>query len=138
MAVGAVRIHVRLTNGADEVLVRTGQLRPEDVRSYEGEALVDTGAVKSVIPVFVMQKLGLPAIERTPVQYADGRVEVVEMTGPITVRIYDRRSNEDAYVLGDEILIGQTALESMDLHVDCLNQKLIPNPKHPDRPVLRV
>jgi hypothetical protein len=54
------------------------------------------------------------------------------------VRIYDRSSNEDAYVLGDEILIGQTALESMDLDVDCLNQTLIPNPKNPDRPVLRV
>ena len=135
---GAVRVHVRLTNASDEVLVRTGQLRPEDVRSYEGDALVDTGAVKSVIPGAVMQKLGLPPIESAPVQYADGRMELVDMTGPITVRIYARRSNEDAYVLGDEILSGQTALESMDLHVDCLNQRLIPNPKHPDRPVLRV
>ena len=135
---GAVKVHVRLTNGADEVLVRTGQLSPQDVRSYEGDALVDTGAVKSVIPAFVMQKLGLPAIEKTPVKYADGRVEIVEKTGPITVRIHERSSNEDAYVLGDEILIGQTALESMDLHVDCLNQRLIPNPKNPDRPVLRV
>jgi clan AA aspartic protease len=138
MKVGAVRVHVRLTNGVDEGLVRTGELQPNDVRSFEGDALVDTGAVKSVIPAFVMQALGLQASERTPVQYADGRVESVEMTGPITIRIHDRRSNEDAYVLGDEILIGQTALESMDLHVDCLNQKLIPNPKHPDRPVLRV
>jgi predicted aspartyl protease len=138
MRVGAVRVHVRLTNGIDEGLVRTGQLQQEDVRTYEGEALVDTGAVKSVIPAYVMQTLGLPAIERTPVQYVDGRVEMVEMTGPITMRIYGRRSNEDAYVLGDEILTGQTALESMDLHVDCLNQRLIPNPKHPDRPVLRV
>ena len=138
MKVGAVRVHVRLANGADEVLVRTGQLHPKDVRSFEGEALVDTGAVKSVIPAFVMQKLGLLAIEKTPVQYADGRVELVEMTGPLTIRIDDRRSNEDAYVLGDEILIGQTALESMDLHVDCLNQRLLPNPKNPDRPVLRV
>jgi clan AA aspartic protease len=138
MKVGAVRVHVRLSNGSDEALVRTGQLQPQDVRNFEGEALVDTGAVKSVIPAFVMQQLGLTAIERTPVQYADGRVESVEMTGPITVRIEGRRSNEDAYVLGDEILIGQTALESMDLHVDCLNQRLIPNPKHPDRPVLRV
>ena len=135
---GAVRVRVRLTNGVDEGLVRTGQLRPEDVRSFDGEALVDIGAVKSVIPGYVMVKLGLPAIEETSVQYADGRTEMVEMTGPITMRISDRRSNEDAYVLGDEILIGQTALESMDLHVDCLGQRLIPNPKHPDRPVLRV
>jgi clan AA aspartic protease len=138
MRLGAVRVHVRLTNGSDEFLVRTGQLKPEDVRSYEDEALVDTGAVKSVIPRAVMQKLGLPPIESKRVQYADGRTELVDMTGPITVWIFDRRSNEDAYVLGDEILIGQTALESMDLHVDCLNQRLIPNPKHPDQPVLRV
>ena len=48
----AVRVKVKLTNGSDEVLARTGQLRPEDIRSYEGEGLVATGAVDNVIPGF--------------------------------------------------------------------------------------
>ena len=92
---------------------------------------MDTGAVKCVVPTAVMRQLGLTSVEKSPVKYPDGRVEFVEKTGPITVRIQGRQSNEDAYVLGDEILIGQTALESMDLRVDCLNQTLIQNPEHP-------
>lgn len=41
-------------------------------------------------------------------------------------------------VLGDEVIVGQLVLESMDLRVDCGNQQVIPNPKHPDGPVFRV
>jgi hypothetical protein len=41
-------------------------------------------------------------------------------------------------VLGDEVIIGQTILEVLDLQVDCRNQKLIPNPAHPDQPVVKI
>ena len=135
---GAVRVNIRLTNGADEALVRTGQLRLEDIRGYEGEALVDPGSVETVIPATVMKQLGLPAMDRISVKYADGRNEVVDKAAPLMVYLLDRHAVGEALVLGDEILIGQTILESMDLHVDCYNQRLIPNPKHPDRPTFRV
>jgi hypothetical protein len=45
---------------------------------------------------------------------------------------------EEALVLGDEVLIGQTVLEKPDLFVDCQGQRLVPNPAHPDRPVAKV
>jgi ABC transporter substrate binding protein len=45
---------------------------------------------------------------------------------------------EDAMMLGDEVLIGQTALEKLDLFVDGVNQRLVPNPAHPDQPVSKV
>ena len=136
MKMGAVRVQVRLVNGIDEGLSRSGQLRPEDVRSYEGEALVDTGAMDNVIPVSVMNRLGLQAVDHIGVRYADGRRETVDKVAPITMYLLDRRATAEALVLGDEILIGQIALESLDLHVDCLNQRLIPN--HPEGPVFRV
>ena len=41
-------------------------------------------------------------------------------------------------VLGDEILIGQTVLEKTDLLVDCTRQQLVPNPAHPNQPVMKV
>lgn len=41
-------------------------------------------------------------------------------------------------MLGDEILIGQTALEKLDLLVDCCKQRVIPNPAHPNQPVSKV
>lgn len=52
--------------------------------------------------------------------------------------ILGRETCEDAYVVGDEVLIGQTTLETTDLRVDCKNQKVIPNPAHPDGPVFRI
>ncbi|MFN3978741.1 MAG: clan AA aspartic protease, partial [Sulfurihydrogenibium azorense] len=47
---GEVRVRAKLTNAIDEALVRRGMLKPEQVRSYEADALVDTGAVRVAIP----------------------------------------------------------------------------------------
>jgi clan AA aspartic protease len=135
---GSVRVKVRLTNGSDEFLARTGQLQREDIRSFEGEALVDTGSVETVIPAVVVKQLGLTATDQISVKYADGRTEIVDKVSPLTIYLLDRHAAGEALVLGDEVLIGQTILESMDLHVDCRNQRLIPNPEHPDRPTFRV
>ena len=41
-------------------------------------------------------------------------------------------------MFGDEVIIGQTVLEKLDLHVDCRGQPLYPNPAHPDQPVLKM
>ena len=40
--------------------------------------------------------------------------------------------------LGDEVIIGQTVLEKLDLFVDCIHQRVVPNPAHPDQPVSKV
>jgi len=50
----------------------------------------------------------------------------------------NRRSGDEALILGDEVLIGQTLLEKMDLTVDCLRHRLVPNPAHPDVAVSKV
>jgi hypothetical protein len=54
------------------------------------------------------------------------------------LEIMGRRTTEEALVLGDELLIGQTALEKLDLLPDCQRQRLVPNPAHPDQPVSKV
>ena len=58
-SMGEVRVKVKLTNSVDEGLVRRGQMKPEEVRTYEADALVDTGAVRCVLPSFVADQLGL-------------------------------------------------------------------------------
>lgn len=60
------------------------------------------------------------------------------MTGPVIVEILGRDTIEEALVLGDEVIIGQTALEKMDLFVDPLGRRVFPNPAHPDQPVTKV
>lgn len=135
---GEIRVKVRLVNAVDEALARRGQLAPDRVRSYEAEALVDTGAVRCALPPFVADQLGLARVARYMAQYADGRLEEVDLTEGFVLEIMGRRTTEEALVLGDEILIGQTALEKLDLLADCQRQQLVPNPAHPDQPVSKV
>jgi len=134
---GEVRVRVKLTNAIDEALVRRGMLKPEQVRSYEADALVDTGAVRCILPPHVVERLGLDIIQRVA-EYADGRLDIVGLTEAFTLRVLDREELENALVLGDEVIIGQTALEKLDLVVDCVNRRLLPNPAHPDQPVSKV
>jgi hypothetical protein len=68
----------------------------------------------------------------------DGCLEEVDLTEGFVLKIMGRRTTEEALVLGDEILIGQTALEKLDLLRDCQRQRLVPNPAHPDQPVSKV
>ena len=133
-----IRTRVRLTNAFDEELVRQGQIEKDQVRAYEADALVDTGAVRSVIPVHVVQRLGLAVRGQRVAEYADGRKDAVDVTGAVIFEILGRDTLEEAFVLGDEVLIGQTVLEKLDLLADCVNQRLVPNPAHPDQPVTKV
>ncbi|MGH7344759.1 MAG: retroviral-like aspartic protease family protein [Candidatus Rokuibacteriota bacterium] len=135
---GEVRIVVRLTNAVDEALVRRGSLAPEQVRTHEIEALVDTGAVRMVVPPQVAARLGLGVRGQRVAEYADGRTEAVGVTEPLVVEIDGRDTLEEALILGDEVLIGHTVLEKLDLFVDSRGRRLIPNPAHPDQPITKV
>jgi clan AA aspartic protease len=138
IAMGEVRVRAKLTNAVDEALVRRGMLKPEQVRSYEADALVDTGAVRVALPAHVVQQLGLALRGQRVAEYADGRKDIVGVTEPLVIEIEGRDTLEEALVVGDEVLIGQTVLEKLDLFVDCVNRRLIPNPAHPDQPVSKV
>jgi clan AA aspartic protease len=135
---GEVRVKVKLTNPFDEELVRRGQLQPNEVRKYDADALVDTGAVRCVVPGNVVDHLGVSRIGTRNAEYADGRIDEVDLTDGIRFNVMGRETLEEALVLGDEVLIGQTVLEKLDLWVDCMNQRLVPNPAHPDQPVTKV
>ncbi len=133
---GEVKVQVILTNAIDEGLARRNQ--DVTVRTYTADALVDTGSVNCVLPPFVAEQLGLARPFRQVAEYADGRHEEVDVTEPVLFDIAGRKVYEECLVLGDEILIGQTALEKTDLHIDCRSHKLLPNPAHPHQPVVKV
>jgi clan AA aspartic protease len=135
---GEVRVMIRLSNAADMALVRRNLMRSEEIRSVEADALVDTGAVTFVLPSLVVERLGLARPFKQVAEYADGRREEVDVTEPVFVELMGRRTVEEALVLGDEVIVGQTILEKTDLYVDCRQKRLLPNPAHPDQPVLQV
>lgn len=135
---GEVRSLVKLTNAVDLALVRRNLASPGEVRSLEANALIDTEAVSFVLPSSVVERLGLARPFKQVAEYADGRREEVDVTEPVLVELMGRHTNEEALVLGDEVILGQTILEKIDLHVDCRERRLLPNPAHPDQPVLKV
>ncbi len=135
---GEVKVKIKLTNNVDMVMAQRGLIPKEQVRSIEIEGVVDTGAVSLTMPSHVVERLGLARKYKQVAQYADGRLEEVDVTEPVTLEILNRQTDENALVLGDEILIGQTVLEKTDLLVDCTRQQLVPNPAHPNQPVMKV
>ena len=135
---GEVRAKVKLTNSADMAMLRRNLIQSIQLRSVEADALIDTGAVSFVLPSFVVERLGLARPFKQIEEYADGRRDEFDVTEPVLVELMDRHTNEEALVLGDEVIIGQTILEKLDLHVDCHEHRLLPDPSHPDQPVLKV
>jgi clan AA aspartic protease len=137
-AMGEVRVVVHLVNAADDALARRGLLAPDRIRTYETTALVDTGTTRTAVPSHVAERLGLAVRDDIWVQFADARPELLGVTEPLLVDIQGRRTDDEALITGDEVLIGQTVLEKMDWFVDCRGQRLIQNPRHPDGPIFRV
>jgi clan AA aspartic protease len=135
---GEVRVMVRLSNAADMALVRRNLMRPEEIRALEADALVDTGAVTFVLPSLVVERLGLARPFKQVADYADGLREEVDVTEPVFIELLGRHTVEEALVLGDEVIVGQTILEKTDLYVDCRQKRLLLNPAHPDQSVLQV
>lgn len=129
---GEIRVKVKLTNLFDLEAAEAGMIRQEKVRSLIVNAIVDTGAVRSALPRPVLEQLGVRIVGRDLTVFADGREEAVERTSGISFEVLGRETKDEALVLGDEVLIGQTILEKLDLLADCKNGRLVPNPDHPD------
>lgn len=123
---GEVRVKVRLTNSMDAALARRGELEPNQVRSKVVEAVVDTGAVCTVVPKTLVRELGLELVKERKATYANGESELVGSSEPIWIELEGRGAFDEALALGNEVLIGQTVLEKTDLLVDCKNKCLIP------------
>src|SRR5438874_1103696 len=56
---GEVRVDVKLTNLFDWEKAEEGKLPPGRVRTVMADAMVDTGAVRCVLPPHVVKRLGL-------------------------------------------------------------------------------
>ncbi len=92
------------------------------------------------IPESVARQLGFDTTEvySARIMIADASRVDVPVVGPIRIDFANRNCSTDAYVLGDEALIGVVPIEAMDCIIEPRNQRLVVNPKHPDYAVLRV
>jgi hypothetical protein len=64
-----------LTDAVDEALAHRGDLAEENVRACESDAMVDTGAIQSVVPDSLVEQLGLETRGQRTAQLADGTTQ---------------------------------------------------------------
>ncbi len=69
---GRFAVELKLANSADAILVHRGLLAPDQVRQTKIPGVVDTGAVRLVIPEHVATELGVREVDEIQVRYADG------------------------------------------------------------------
>lgn len=137
---GEIKVKIELENFADRYWFLRKQIQEEEIRRYQTEAVVDTGAVMLVLPQEVVEELDLEILRTVVVTYADERKEERPVAGTVTVKIGRRFMNTDCIVGPplSEALIGQVILEELDLIVDCQMQTLTPRPESPIYPSLKM
>jgi clan AA aspartic protease len=135
---GLIVVKVKLLNFTDVQNARAGLISESEVRGAEVEALADTGTIAMAIPSDVAERLGVPVVRQERVRVADGRSLEVPYVSGLWIEVLGRGVSGDAFVLpvGATALLGAVQLEVMDLVVVPSSGDVIPNPAHPDGPVL--
>jgi clan AA aspartic protease len=132
---GAFREEITLTNAVDRIDVKRGRMSKDNIRSVTLDAIPDTGAWTLIINDDVRQRLGLDIRRTVKSTLADGSIGEYGLTEPVEIRWKNRSADCNAVVVPDakDILLGALPLESMDLYVDPVNQRLAG--VHGDQPV---
>jgi len=134
---GRITLKIKVENLEDILRAERGQLAPEQVRSVQVDALVDTGATLLCLPAKAIAGLGLSLLGTRKVTTANGTVETRLFQGA-RLTIFNRTCTVDVMELqnGVPALIGYVPLEVLDLILDPKRQAVVPNPEHGDKIVL--
>ena len=133
-----IRVNATLTNAMDEILVRRNESPESALRKVDVYAIADESSVRSMIPESIRSGLGVLKRRVCRAELGNGQWELVELVSPIVFDVMGRDTIDEAIVYGDEVVIGRTVINKLDLFADCVNRRLIPNPAHPDQPVSKV
>ena len=135
---GLVYAEIILTNAEDIGLLRRGFIVEDQVRKIKVNSLVDSGAYMLVIPEHVKIQLGLEQVEQREVERADGNTKTCDIVGPIEIRFSNRRAVSNAFVMGNEVLLGAIPMEELDVVINEREQKLTVNPENPTMPKMKI
>jgi len=94
-------------------------------RVWQGEFLVDTGAIESLVPRQSLEAIGVEPIGSRTYEMADGRRLLLDI-GLAELEFMDETVGTTVVFLDDDVepLLGLTALESAGIEVDPRNQQL--------------
>ena len=124
---GMVYAEITLKSVMDEGYARGGFIKPEDIRTAEVTAVVDTGSMNLVITEELRQKLGLAVIGEKTALVANGQRVSCKITDAVEVRWKNRSIILQAMVIpgAQKVLLGAIVLEGMDLMVNPVTQELV-------------
>ncbi len=110
---GEIRVNVRLENEADIVLREAGKLGRRKLRALDIDAVVDTGAVMTLLPQDAVEALGVETRGSIVVQLANDQKIELHRTRGVRLTIAGRDMFTDCLVgpPGCEALIGQIVME---------------------------
>lgn len=93
------------------------------------EFLIDSGAVYSVVPTPILERLGIKPLAEQTFRLADG-TKIVRKKGIALFKHGDRIGGADVIFgeEGDSLLLGAMTLESLGLSLDPLRRELKPLP----------
>lgn len=129
--VGRIVVDMKVENMDDLVLVSQGLRTPDQVRSSDVQALVDTGATTVALPISDIVRLGLRPVRQKRTRTAAGLVNQ-QIYSAVRITVENRDCNVDVAELpdGSPALLGQIPLELMDFWIDMGNKRLAGNPEH--------
>ncbi len=130
---GLIFADLELLSAGDKELVRKGYMKKEDIKVEEVRALVDTGAYMMCINEHIKAQLDLPFVKSTEAELADGKIQSVEVVGPLIVNFKNRTTSCNAIVMpgNAEVLLGAIPMEELDVVLNPLKQTIEVNPDSP-------
>jgi hypothetical protein len=136
--VGRITVEIEVANYGDISLVERGLLPADQVRRRTIPAVVDSGAMKLVLPEKLVSELGFSRGDKIKVRYADGRTAQRSTADGVYVELLGRHGTFTAIVEPnrDVALLGAIVLEDLDLLVDCPNERVYP--RDPRIPIAEV
>ena len=137
---GEIRARLVLENQRDRILADAGHLDSARIRRVEIDALVDTGAVMTLLPQDVVEALGLPVDGAITVTLANEDTIELPRARLLSLTFRDRQMDTDC-LMGPprcEPLLGQLVLERLDLIVDPVKRVVSPRPESPFVPSLKL
>lgn len=136
---GLIYATIRLRSYDDILLAKKKYIKETEIRSELISVLVDTGASMLAITEHIKNQLGLNKVYEREVELADGRVQMLDVVGPIEITFENRMAISSAFVLTQgEPLLGAIPMEEMDVLLHPKSEKMIVNPDNPYIPKLKL
>jgi clan AA aspartic protease len=93
------------------------------------EFLIDSGAIYSVVPVSILEKLGIKPLSKEEFRLADG-TKIIRKKGIALFKYGEKIGRADVIFgeEGDSVLLGAFTLESLGMALDPIRRELKPLP----------